>query len=308
MKNVVIILVLAICLSACDEGAEINLSAGDEDTEMDFNSDLEFCSCLNMEDINKTIPIVNEFLAELPEGISGEKTFEYLKTWLNTFPCDINAKILIGEDMFWGGERIYGVSISIKDNEIFRELSLDFLGFNYEGIDPYSQIVGYSYDKQNIIQVKTKYSKNIDVFDFINSTGFDVQNTKYGTYISSMPADSANLEFITNKLKVKPYTNDNWVNGHLNWYTTGITFFVNLYEMHNLDYQSDWIKTMDEYKLVEYDFANEYKDYDEDYIYGPGVLIAFYIPEGTGKEWETKFAEYPFVRWAELSYTRYTIR
>lgn len=65
---------------------------------------------------------------------------------------------------------------------------------------------------------------------------------------------------------------------------------------------------MSDYKLVEYDFAKEYKDYDDDYIYGPGQLIAFYIPEETGKEWEAKFLEYDFVRWTDLSYTAYTIR
>ena len=297
LKNIVIVLVLSIGSSACDK-----------DPEMKFNGDLELCSCLNMEDINKTIPIVNEFLTGLPNGISEEQTFESLQTWLKSFPCDIDAKILIGKDMDWGREQMYGFAISIKDNEIIRELSLDFLGFNDEGISPYSQIAGYSYDKQDAIHVKTKYSKINNVFDFINSLGFDVKNTGYGTYISSMPADLANLEFIINNLKAKPYTNDNWVIGHLNWYMPGITFFVNLYDIHNKDYQADWIKTMNDYKLVEYDFANEYKDYDEDYIYGPGHLIVFYIPEETGKQWETKFMEYSFVRWSELSYTKYTIR
>ena len=50
---------------------------------------------------------------------------------------------------------------------------------------------------------------------------------------------------------------------------------------------------MNDYKLVEHHFD---------------MLIVFYIPEGTGKQWEKKFEEYDFVHWAELSYTRYTIR
>jgi hypothetical protein len=120
-----------------------------------------------------------------------------------------------------------------------------------------------------------------------------------------LPSDSANLKNITSILKAKPYTNDAWGVGHLNWYLPGITFFVRLYDMHNRDYQADWIKTMKDYKLVEYDFAKEYKDYDEDYIYGPGDIIVFMIPEETGKQWEAKFMEYNFVRWTEMSNSCY---
>jgi hypothetical protein len=73
--------------------------------------------------------------------------------------------------------------------------------------------------------------------------------------------------------------------------------------MHNIDYQADWFIAMNDYKLVEYPYIG-----DDDSKYGPGHIIVFYIPEGTGKQWETKFMEYDFVRWSEMSYTRCTIR
>jgi hypothetical protein len=78
--------------------------------------------------------------------------------------------------------------------------------------------------------------------------------------------------------------------------------------MHNKDYQADWIKTMNEYKLIEYDYPDSSESVIDGIVYGPGGIVVFMIPEGTGKEWEQRFKEYNFVRWAELSHTRYTIR
>ena len=284
MKNiltkVVSVLILAMAFFSCEK------ENGNE-----FIEDVEFCSCLDLENIHKTIPLVNNFLAGLPDGISKEQTFESLKTWLNSFPCNVDAKILYGVDLIWGKEQMSAVTISVKDNEIVRELELDFAVIN--NAITYSKIAGYAYYKQDAIYVKTKYTKIDEVFDFINSLGFKVKQIENGTYISSMPATTENLQYITNNLKAKPYTNDAWVVGHLNWYTSGITFFVNLYDMHNKDYQTDWFETMNEYKLVEWDFA---------------MTIVFYIPEDTGKQWETNFTEYDFVDWAEFSHTRYTIR
>lgn len=227
-------LIVAIGTYACNEAAEM-----ESENEVKYEQEVEFCSCLDLENINKTIPIVNDFLAGLSDDISEEQTFESLVVWLNSFPCDLNATILYGIDMIWGNEQMRGVAISIKDKEIVRELELDFA--IVDNVLVYSQIAGYLYYKQDLVYVKTKYTKIDKVFDFINSLDFDVKQIQGGTYISSMPADSANLKNITEKLKAKPYTHDSWVVGHLNWYTEGITFFVNLYDMKNGDYQADWI-------------------------------------------------------------------
>ena len=74
--------------------------------------------------------------------------------------------------------------------------------------------------------------------------------------------------------------------------------------MHNKDYQEDWFKTMNDYQLVE---NNSEYDYGDGVQHGSGYIINFCIPEGTGKHWEEKFMEYNFVRWAEMSYSRYII-
>ena len=282
LKNVVIVLMLAIGISACDK-----------DPKIGQNNDVDFCSSLNLEDINKTIPAINEFLAGLPNGITREQTFESLETWLNSFPCNVGAKILYGVDMIWGQEQMRGVAISVKDNEIVRELEFDFAVI--DNVLIYSQIAGFVYYKQDAIHVKTQFTEIDKVFEFINSLDFDVKEIQGGTYLSSMAANTETRQYIINNLKAKPYTTDSWVTGHLNWYNANIVIFLNLYDMKNTDYQSDWKKTMSEYEL-------------ENYVSGPKHIVVFYILEGTGEQWETNFTGYDFVDWAELSYTRYTIR
>jgi hypothetical protein len=282
LKNIITVLIISIGAIACEK-----------EPDMELNDDNGFCNSLNMEDINKTIPIINEFLSELPAGISKEQTFESLETWLNSFPCDVNAKILYGVDWIWGGEQMYGVSISVEDNGIMRELELDFAII--DNAITYSQIIGYTYLKQDVIYVKTQYTEIDKVFEFINLFDFDVKEIQGGTYLSSMTADTDTLAFIIDNLKAKPYTTDTWVTGHLNWYNANIVIFLRLYDMGNKNYQFDWKETMNEYKL-------------ENYSGGTKHIIVFYIPEGTREQWEVNFTAYEFVDWAELSYTKYTIR
>jgi len=274
LKNVVIVLSFVIVTSACDKKSE-----------MEFN-DAEFCSCLTIEDIHKTIPIVNEFLSVMPKGISEEQKFQSLAKWLKAFPCIIETTFLRNDFGIWPDHKICGIAFSFEEDGIVKKLSLDFSPTNLQ------EIVGYIYDKQNKIHVGTKLTKMDEVFGFINSLDLDVKEIKNGTYISSFPADSTNLKYIRSNLITKPYTNEVWVTGQLNWYLPGITFFVRLYDMKVKDYQEDWIKTMSEYNLIKY-------------VFGPEDVIVFQIPEGTGKQWEEKFRKYSFVRWAETSYTRY---
>lgn len=282
LKKIIIVLLLSSGAIACDK-----------ESDMELKDDKDFCSCLNMEDINKTIPIINEFLAELPDSLSKEKTFESIETWLNSFSCDVKAKILYGEDLIWGEEQMYGVSISIEDNEKVRELELDFAII--DNAVTYTQIAGFAYLLQDVINVKTQYTEIDKVFEFINMLDFNVKEIQGGTYLSSMAADTDTLNYIIDNLKAKPYTTDTWVTGQLNWYNANIVIFLRLYDMTNKNYQIDWKETMNEYKL-------------ENYNGGTKHIIEFYIPEGTGEQWETSFSEYEFVDWAELSFTKYTIR
>ena len=325
MKRLVLMIVPAlICgmvLTGCgselatDDNKKNELMNGelDEAVDEDVSDDVEFCLCFdNFEDMNKTIPIVNEFLANLPDEIRlndgwthKEQIFGSLEAWLNSFPCSVDAKILYGVDLIWGQEQMRGVAISVKDGDKIRELELDFAVIEDNGnlMVTYLQIAGYVYYKQDAIHVKTKYTKIKKVFDLINSLELDVKEIQGGTYTSNMPSNLDNLQKIVNGLKAKPYTNDAWVAGNMQGFNNQIIIYIILYDMKKQEYQADWFKTMDDYQLVERDFEK-----DDDHMYGPGHIVLFQIPEETGKHWETKFLEYDFVRWSEMGYSRCTIR
>ena len=56
-----------------------------------------FCSYLNVENIDKTIPFINDFLAGLPSSSSfaeDEQNLQALTIWLKSKPCIIDASIL----------------------------------------------------------------------------------------------------------------------------------------------------------------------------------------------------------------------
>jgi hypothetical protein len=143
------------------------------------------------------------------------------------------------------------------------------------------------------ITVKTKKEITIDkVFDFINSLDHDVKEIQYGVFRSTMSSD--NLQYILDCLNAKPYTNDGngwWTTGYLHYLTNQIHIFPQLYNMKNKDYQDDWFKSMNDYKLVE----NLIYDHS-------GYVIHFRVSEGTEKQWESEFKKYEFVEWAELNY------
>jgi hypothetical protein len=282
-KNITFLLLLAIGTFGCEKELEI-----------ETNEDIGFCSYLKIEEVSNAIPIINDFLADLPQGISKEETFVSLETWLNSFPCHVDAKIRTGIHLGTGQETMFGVSISVKDGEIMRDIDLDFASI--DNAINYSQIAGFTYYKQDTVHVKTLYTDIEDVFELINTLDFDVKVIKSGIYLSSMTADENTLQYIISNLKTKPYTNDDWVSGYLAWYNSNyvIYIFARLYDMKNTNYQADWLTTMNEYEL-------------ENYTNEPKHIIEFYIPEGTGEHWETIFSKYDFVDWAELSYTRYTI-
>ena len=304
-KNVkfLAILLIVVGLFSCEkqsssvESEEIGIEEPQtvEPEEIDITfvvdevDDIVFCSCLDLENINKTIPIINKFLAGLPVSMSKEQVFQSLETWLKSFSCNIDAKILYRGSLVMVGEQIFGVSISVKDGETVRELELDFAVI--DGVGTYSQIAGYLYYKQDCIYVKTGQITTAKLFDFINSLDFDVKFIYNGVYVSNMPSD--NLQYILDCLNAKPYTNDGgawWTSGYLHYLTNQITIFPKLYDMKNRDYQDDWLKSMNDFQLIERSDS--------------GHIIVLWIPEGTGTYWEAKFMEYGFVNWAEMSYSR----
>lgn len=143
------------------------------------------------------------------------------------------------------------------------------------------------------VLVKTIAEYSIDkVFDFINSFDHEVENIKYGFYISSLPPDS--LQYVLDYLNAKPYTHDGdmlYVTGYLHYQTNQITIFPKLFQIKNKEYQNDWLQSMQILQLTE--------KTDEEVS---GNIIFFHVPAGQEKKWVDKFKTYDFVEWAELNH------
>ena len=275
-----IILLLLLGLVGCDK-----------DESMEIGNE-EFCLHLNSEDMDKTIPIINEFLTGLQKSLNDEEKLQVLTKWLKSHPCIIDAVILC-ESCIYTFPAMSEIMISFIENGITKDLILDVAMTNPLQVSYFHE----HYTPMDVF-VKTNKDFTIDkVFDFINSLDFDVKLIYNGVYVSTLPSD--NLQYILGSLNSKPYTNDGnawWTTGYLHYLTNQITIFPTLYDMKNKNYQDDWLKSMNDYQLV------ETMNYDHS-----GHIIHFRVPEGTEKQWETELKKYEFVDWAELNYIHHIL-
>jgi len=131
-----------------------------------------------------------------------------------------------------------------------------------------------------------------EIFKFINRFNHKVDNINSLSFTSDLPSDS--LQFVLDFLNKKEYTNDgkNWfVTGYLNYKTKQIHISPRLFDMDNLDYQNDWITSMQKLKLS--------KDHNIELNSG---IIYFNVPIGLELGWKNIFKTYRIVDWAELNY------
>jgi len=142
-----------------------------------------------------------------------------------------------------------------------------------------------------IVGIKSGTDVN-QVFSFINEFDHKIKSIRFLTFTSELQSDS--LQYILNSLNEKTYTNDgvNWfVTGYLHYQTNQITISPKLFGMENVDYQNDWLISMEEYELSE----------KHNMELNSGV-IHFLVPKGKEVEWEGRFENYDIVEWAELNY------
>jgi len=131
-----------------------------------------------------------------------------------------------------------------------------------------------------------------ETFNFINLFDHRVDNINSLSFTSDLPSDS--LQYILNFLNEKKYTNDgkNWfVSGHLHHKTKQITISPRLFDIDNLDYQNDWIASMQKLKLKE--------DYNIELNSG---IIRFNVPIGLELGWKNIFEKHKITDWVELNY------
>ena len=84
-KLKVFLLFIAAVVAGCDR----------KNDDYDAYSEIQkFCSFLNAENIDQTIPIVNRFLSRLPAGLDAEQQLTKLWAWLESCPCIIDVAVL----------------------------------------------------------------------------------------------------------------------------------------------------------------------------------------------------------------------
>lgn len=253
-------------------------------------SDHDFCRYIDLKNIHKTIPIVNRYIDNLPQSLDAGQRAEALVAFFKSFAGIVDSRYFQDEYM-----RTPAVFFSFMDDGTERELALDF--------STTGKVLGYHYDVVTGAVVKTRSGFTIEeVFDFINSLDFDVDEINGGVYISTLPSSEDNLQCILDELNAKPYTNDGnaWqTTGYLHYQTGQITIFTHLFGMRNREYQADWLRAMDEYELTE-KFADDRS----------GYVVEFVIPEDATipqSHWDDIFAGYDFLNWFEMNCNRYTL-
>ena len=130
------------------------------------------------------------------------------------------------------------------------------------------------------------------IFNFINQFDLKVDKINSLSFTSDLPSDS--LQFVLDKLNEKDYTNDGvtwFVTGYLHYQTNEITIFPKLFDMDNIDYQDDWLASMEEFEL----------NHKHNVELNSGI-IRFKVPVGEESEWVNQFEGHDLVDWAELNY------
>ena len=104
-KIVLVLLTVVFVFVGCDKG-------NNQET-----SNEELCLYLNSENLDKTIPIINDYLAGLKGNLNDEQKLQEFTKWLKSHSCVIDATILCVSciETFPAQSEI---SVSFKENEI----------------------------------------------------------------------------------------------------------------------------------------------------------------------------------------------
>jgi hypothetical protein len=115
------VVAIAICL------AGLTMLSGCDKKEEQVTDSEELCLYLNSGNIDKTIPIINEFLAGLPNGNSfseDEQNLQALTEWLKSSSCIIDASVLCVSCIYTLPAQSE-VSFSFQEGEITKVVTLD---------------------------------------------------------------------------------------------------------------------------------------------------------------------------------------
>jgi hypothetical protein len=257
-------------------------------------NDSDFCLCADIENFYKTAPFINNYLKRLSKNNwSDEQKVLALAEWLKSRPCIIDAYLESIDVVPFSGSSptrkctiglpvgTYAkIVILLDDNGIVRELVLSFSpDISSPNVLKASY---YRYVEPKEVMVATKSDVTIDeMFGFINLFDLEVKEISSIGYSSTMQSDS--LLYLLDNLKTKPYISQ--VYGNYIQERIVISGLLQ-HNMENKNYQADWIKSMNDYKLSKN--GNSY--------------ILFQVPDGKEREWKTKFEDYEFAESVFFNY------
>jgi len=135
-KSVLFLLIMAVFISGC------NKQPFDENAAKQ-----NLCIFLNVDNINQTIPIVNEFLRNLSSKLSEEQQLQKLEEWLQSCTCILGAAVLIQS----GNETppVSEIAFSFDENKTTKYFIMDISMKNplkttgYRIFDPKEKICSY---------------------------------------------------------------------------------------------------------------------------------------------------------------------
>jgi len=97
---------------------------GCDKSESSLIENEEFRSYVNTENIDKTIPLINEFLAGLSNNLNDEQKLQALSTWLKSCPGITDATVLCVSCIYTLPAQSE-ILVSFKENGITKDLTLD---------------------------------------------------------------------------------------------------------------------------------------------------------------------------------------
>jgi len=144
----------------------------------------DFCTYVNIKDIDQTIPFINKFLKSLSNDLSDEQKLQELATWLKSFPCIIFSTVSC-QSCNGTNPPMSEINISFNDNGTFKRFSLaismssplEAIGYHY--LVPDNENYYYYSDKKIYLheakdKILLKFTKNTTIEQMENIINKDI--------------------------------------------------------------------------------------------------------------------------------------
>jgi len=112
LRTTFLLAALAVMTVGCSKQA--NNVEHDEDADRDL-----FCSLLNVENIGKTMPIVNQFLSGMTTEMDNERQLKELAAWLKSCPCVVD--VAVGAQL----RQMSEIVVSFDENETIKQFIME---------------------------------------------------------------------------------------------------------------------------------------------------------------------------------------